>query len=521
MTILGTMLIAGEECQSTEQTFFAINPATNEVLEPEFSTASLEHLDAAVTAAHQAFLHYRNISSEERALLLEEIAQQIMKLGDELLDRAHLESGLPLARLEGERARTCIQLRLFAETIREGDWCDARINFADLSRQPAPRPDLRMQKVALGPVAVFGASNFPLAFSVAGGDTVSALAAGCTVVVKGHNAHPGTSELVGRAIQEAIRLRDLPAGVFSLIFDEGYKIGQALVAHPLIKAVGFTGSRQGGLALMDIAAKRKEPIPVYAEMSSVNPVIFLSAKLRQASPILAQQFVQSLTMGAGQFCTNPGLSFALKSDALDQFIADAKEAIAAVPAMTMLTPGIHQAYLNGLQVLRALPGVKVVGEGKVAKNPNQCQASFHCIDIADFRSNSEALVQEIFGASGLLVCCDSIEQIEQVLTDMEGQLTATIHAAEEDYDLLPSLLTVLELKVGRIVFNAFPTGVEVSTAMVHGGPFPASSEGRSTSVGTAAIDRFLRLLCYQDIPEQFLPKALRSGNPLGIRQKIN
>lgn len=521
MTILGNMLIAGEECQRTEQTFFALNPATNERLEPAFSTATPEIVDAAATAAYQAFLSYRNTSPEQRARFLEEIAQQIMVLGDALLERAHQESGLPMARLQGERGRTCSQLRIFAETLRDGDWFDARINLADPARQPAPKPDLRMQKVALGPVAVFGASNFPLAFSVAGGDTASALAAGCPVVVKGHNAHPGTSELVGRAIQNAIRVCELPAGVFSLIFDAGYQMGQALVAHPLIKAVGFTGSRQGGLALMDIAAKRAEPIPVYAEMSSINPVVFLPAKLQQDLPALAQQYIQSLSMGAGQFCTNPGLSFALKSEALEQFIEVAKHAVAQVPAMTMLTPGIQQAYTKGVQTLRAIEGVNVAGEGAAVEGPNQCQASFHCIDIADFQRNVGALTHEIFGASGLLVCCDSMAQIEQTIAALEGQLTATIHAAEEDYALLPSLLAVLELKVGRIVFNAFPTGVEVATAMVHGGPFPASSDGRSTSVGTAAIDRFLRLLCYQDIPEQFLPQALRSSNSLGIRQKIS
>jgi NADP-dependent aldehyde dehydrogenase len=515
------MLIAGEECQRTEQTFFALNPATNERLEPAFSTATPEIVDAAATAAYQAFLSYRNTSPEQRARFLEEIAQQIMALGDALLERAHQESGLPMARLQGERGRTCSQLRIFAETLRDGDWFDARINLADPARQPAPKPDLRMQKVALGPVAVFGASNFPLAFSVAGGDTASALAAGCPVVVKGHNAHPGTSELVGRAIQNAIRVCELPAGVFSLIFDAGYQMGQALVAHPLIKAVGFTGSRQGGLALMDIAAKRAEPIPVYAEMSSINPVVFLPAKLQQDLPALAQQYIQSLSMGAGQFCTNPGLSFALKSEALEQFIEVAKQAVAQVPAMTMLTPGIQQAYTKGVQALRAIEGVNVAGEGAAVEGPNQCQASFHCIDIADFQRNVGALTHEIFGASGLLVCCDSMAQIEQTIAALEGQLTATIHAAEEDYALLPSLLAVLELKVGRIVFNAFPTGVEVATAMVHGGPFPASSDGRSTSVGTAAIDRFLRLLCYQDIPEQFLPQALRSSNSLGIRQKIS
>lgn len=521
MTILGTMLIAGEACTRAEQSFFAINPATNEKLEPAFSTATPEMVDAAAVAAHHAFLDYRKTSAEQRACFLEEIAQQIMELGDALLERAHAESGLPMARLQGERGRTCAQLRIFAETLRDGDWYDARIDLADPARQPAPKPDLRMQKTALGPVAVFGASNFPLAFSVAGGDTASALAAGCTVVVKGHNAHPGTSELVARAIQQAIRICKLPAGVFSLIFDAGYQMGQALVAHPLIKAVGFTGSRQGGLALMDVAAKRTEPIPVYAEMSSINPVVFMPAKLQQELPALAQQYVQSLCMGAGQFCTNPGLSFALKSEALEQFIEAAKQAIALVPAMTMLTPGIHHAYTQGVAALRAVPGVSVAGEGAAAQGPNQCQASFHCIDIADFERHSEALTQEIFGASGTLVCCDSLEQIIAVITRLEGQLTATIHAAEDDYALLPDLLSELELKVGRIVFNAFPTGVEVATAMVHGGPFPASSDGRSTSVGTAAIDRFLRLVCYQDIPDQFLPDALRRSNPLKIRQKVN
>jgi NADP-dependent aldehyde dehydrogenase len=407
-------------------------------------------------------------------------------------------------------------LRLFAQVVRDGHYLRATIDPAQPERKPMPRSDLRLAKLPLGPVAVFGASNFPLAFSVAGGDTASALAAGCPVVVKAHNAHLGTSELVGRAIQQAVKDCGLPEGVFSLVIGGGNAIGEALVSHPAIKAVGFTGSRQGGLALLRIANARPEPIPVYAEMSSINPVFLLPAALKARAETIATGFVDSLTMGSGQFCTNPGLVIALQSPDLDRFVATAGAALTGKPATTMLTPGICKAYASGVAKADALAGVERVASGQAAGDTaNAAQGALYVTDAQTFLS-TPGLEAEMFGPASVVIRAGNIDEMLRVAEHVEGQLTATLQLDAGDVEVAARLLPVLERKAGRILANGYPTGVEVCQAMVHGGPYPSTSNAMYTSVGAAAIDRFLRPVCYQDLPDALLPPALQQGNPLGL-----
>jgi NADP-dependent aldehyde dehydrogenase len=453
-------------------------------------------------------------------VFLEAVAQAIMDIGDALIERAMAESGLPRARLEGERGRTVGQLRLFASVVREGGWIDARIDPAMPDRKPLPRSDIRLRHIAIGPVAVFGASNFPLAFSVAGGDTASALAAGCPVVVKAHSAHPGTSELVGTAIQKAVKSCGLLEGVFSMLFGAGAQVGTALVEHPHIKAVGFTGSRAGGTALMRTAAARAEPIPVYAEMSSINPVFLMPNALAARAEDIAQKFVGSLTLGAGQFCTNPGLIFGIAGASLDKFLAAAKSAVEAAAASTMLTPGICKAYQKGVARLASTPKVEKIAEGAAQNGPNQGQAALFVADAAAFTSD-ESLSEEVFGAASLVIRCPDIAAMRAMAEKLEGQLTATIQMDKADTADARTLLPILERRVGRILVNGYPTGVEVCHAMVHGGPYPATSDGRTTSVGTLAIRRFLRPVCYQDVPEDLLPASLQDENTLKLWRRID
>jgi NADP-dependent aldehyde dehydrogenase len=517
MTLTGHMLIGQHTIAGNRSAIRGINPATDEALQPAYAGGSAEHVDQACALAWAAFDDYRETSLNIRAEFLESIAGEIEALGDELIDRAHGETGLPRARLLGERGRTCQQLRMFARTVRAGEWLDVRVVSALPQRQPLPRADLRQRQIALGPVAVFGASNFPLAFSVAGGDTASALAAGCPVIVKAHGAHPGTSELVGRAAARAVTACGLPEGVFSLLYGSGREVGIALVTDPRIKAVGFTGSRSGGLALMQAAQARPEPIPVYAEMSSINPVLLFPAALDSRTQALAEGFVASLTLGAGQFCTNPGLVIALKGPALDRFIAATAELIQRSPAQTMLTPGIFSAYESAVKALSENAAARITGIGQASTGPNQCQAHVFVTEAADFLADHR-LQAEAFGAAALIVQCESEAEIRQVTEHLEGQLTATLHLDEQDLEQARALLPTLERKAGRLLVNGWPTGVEVCDAMVHGGPFPATSDSRTTSVGTAAILRFLRPVCYQDFPDSLLPDALKQGNPLQLRR---
>ncbi len=504
--ITGAFFIGSRQVQSADR-FYAINPATAEKIEPGFSVSSENDVAQACALAGSVFDTYRATSSDQRAHFLEAIADNIVALGDVAIARAQCETALPAPRLTGEITRTANQLRLFASELRDGRWQGLRIDPAQPDRKPLPRPELRLRKIPLGPVAVFGASNFPFAFSVAGGDTAAALAAGCPVVVKAHPAHPGTSELVATAIIAAIKACALPEGVFSMVAGPGNALGAALVANPHIKAVGFTGSRQGGLALMEIAARRAEPIPVYAEMSSINPVILLPHALEQRAEVLAAAFLNSLTMGVGQFCTNPGLLIALESPALERFIRASAEGLPKTTAAPMLTPGIFANYTSGVARLQSDPHTKAVGAGAKSEDPNCGQAFLFSVTAADFLA-SPRLAQEVFGPSSVLVRCTSRQQLHAVLEALEGQLTATLQLDEADHALARDLLPVLERKAGRILANGWPTGVEVAHAMVHGGPFPATSDGRSTSVGTLAIDRYLRPVCYQDLPPGLLPLGL-------------
>jgi NADP-dependent aldehyde dehydrogenase len=498
----------------------ATNPATGELIEPPFAVNSAADVARACELAAAAFDRYRESAPEARAVFLETIAANIEAIGDELIERAMAETGLPRARLEGERARTCNQLRLFASVVRSGDAIGARIDPALPERKPLPRADLRQRRIALGPVAVFGASNFPLAFSVAGGDTASALAAGCPVVVKAHPAHPGTSQLVGRAVQAAVTSCGLPEGVFSMVLGLGNEVGAALVADPHIQAVGFTGSRAGGLALLKIAQARPQPIPLYGELSAVNPVFLLPGALAERAAELGRQFVASLTMGAGQFCTNPGLLLAIDGPALDAFTAAAETALADSAAQTMLTPAIHGAYEKGIARLGEHAGVTQVARGAPATGPNRCRAGLFSSDAASFLADP-LLQEEIFGAAALVVRCRDAAELHSIAAALEGQLTATLHIGADDIGLARSLLPTLERKAGRILANGWPTGVEVCHAMVHGGPWPATTDARTTSVGTAAIERFLRPVCYQDLPAELLPPSLQEDNPLRLRRLVD
>ncbi|MYR07805.1 aldehyde dehydrogenase family protein [Gordonia sp. SID5947] len=516
--LTGQMIIAGDHVTGTGSAVHAINPATDERLQPAYAHGTAEDVVRASAAAAEAFVVYRNTSSADRADFLTAIADNLDAAKDALVARATAESGLPEARITGEVGRTSGQLRMFAGVLREGSWHGARIDPAQPDRTPAPRADIRQRKVALGPVAVFGASNFPLAFSVAGGDTASALAAGCPVIVKAHDAHPGTSELVGRAITEAITSTGMPAGTFSLLYGTGRELGIALVTDPQIKAVGFTGSRSGGTALVRAAASRPEPIPVYAEMSSINPVYPLPGALRNRGTELGRAFVGSLTMGSGQFCTNPGLVIAVDGPDLDTFIGAAADAVGESTPTPMLTPNIATTYARGIDEFEGV--ATEVARGTESSAPNACRAALFSTEADTFLS-SETLQQEIFGASSLVVKCRDEQQVREVTAKLEGQLTATVHADESDHDDAGALLELLELKAGRILFNGWPTGVEVGHAMVHGGPYPATSDSRSTSVGSLAIERFLRPVAYQDVPQSLLPSSIADGNPEQIWRRVD
>jgi len=518
MALTGDLFIASKRVHRDGPGFQAVAASTGTPLEPSFSMATKDDVEAAAAAAEAAFPIYSNLPREKRAAFLEAIAEEIEALGETLTERAMQESGLPHARLTGERGRTSGQLRLFAKELRLGEYLRARIDHAIPDRQPAPKPDLRLRMIPVGPVVVFGASNFPLAFSVAGGDTASALAAGCPVIVKGHSAHPGTSELVAGAIERAVARTGMPAGVFSLINGAGSEVGASLVSHPVVKAVGFTGSRGGGTALMKLAASRPVPIPVYAEMSSINPVFLLPAALESRAEALGKGYIASLTMGAGQFCTNPGLVLALESPALDRFLTAATEAVSGVAAQTMLTPGILKAYEQGVARWAAAPGLNQIAQGQ--EGSASCgRAALFTMTGADFIADPSH-AEEVFGAASLLVRCATIEELLKVVALLEGQLTATLHLDDADTEVAAQLLPLLERLAGRILANGWPTGVEVTDAQVHGGPFPSTADGRSTSVGTLAIDRFLRPVAYQDLPAALLPADLRDGDA-GIPRRID
>jgi alpha-ketoglutaric semialdehyde dehydrogenase len=519
-TLHGSNYIAGRLAASP-RIFTATSPLDGRELAGGFCLASLEDADAAMEAAAAAAAPLASTTGESRAAFLERIADEIMALGDALIERAGLETALPAARLLGERARTVNQLRLFAALARDGGWVDARIDRALPDRQPLPRPDLRRAKQPLGPVVVFGSSNFPLAFSVAGGDTASGLCTGNPVVVKAHRAHPGTSELVAGAIARAVEACGMPAGTFSMLHGEGSVIGTALVRHPAARAVGFTGSRKAGRALCDAAAARPDPIPVFAEMSSLNPVFVLPAALADRGSEIAKGFVASMTLGVGQFCTKPGLVFAVAGAALDRFKAAAAEAIAAAAPGSMLSADIRGAFDHGREAVCAAHGATVVARSTASADPLKTQAAGIIVETtADAFLGNPALAEEVFGPFSLVVAVPSHREMEVIARRLEGQLTATIHGTRQDLGAAGGLLEILATKAGRVIVNGFPTGVEVCHAMQHGGPWPATSDARFTSVGSAALERFVRPVCYQDVPDALLPPSLRNSNPLGIERLV-
>ncbi|MEX2595037.1 MAG: aldehyde dehydrogenase (NADP(+)), partial [Anditalea sp.] len=474
----------------------------------------------AVIKAEQAFRLYRKIDAEKKACFLEQIAEEIIKSND-LIQRCSEETGLPEARLMGERARTISQLKLFASLVREGSWVNASIDTAISDRTPLPKPDLRQMQIALGPVGIFGASNFPFAFSVAGGDTASALAAGCTVVVKGHPAHPGTSELTASAILKAAHATGMPDGVFSLVQGAGTEVGMAIVTHPLIKAIGFTGSFRGGKALYDAAAQRREPIPVYAEMGSINPVFILPEALKTRGGEIAFNLTESITLGAGQFCTNPGLVVVEEtSEGYLLFQEKTNEKLSNTTASAMLTPGIKQAYDNGTQNFLKIEGVSELARGRGGDIMNSGIPQILTTTAAIYLDHKE-LSEEVFGPSSLFVKAKDKDEITKLAENLDGHLTATIHGTEDDLKVYADLIHILERKVGRIIINGFPTGVEVCPSMIHGGPYPATTDSRTTSVGTLAIYRFTRPVCYQGFSDVMLPSELKNSNPLSIFRLVN
>jgi len=522
--VVGAMYIAGQAVFGDAGSFRAVDPSDGAALEPAYRFAGGKLAARAVELAEAAFEPFRAAPVEQRARLLELAADEIDAVGEAAAQRAHGETGLPLPRLTGEVARTTGQLRLFAAALREGSWNGARIDHQLPDRKPARRPDVRQRRVPVGPVAVFAASNFPLAFSVAGGDTASALAAGCPVVVKAHEAHPGTSEIVAAAVTRAVAASGLPAGVFSMIHADGPTVGIELVTHPAIAAVAFTGSRRAGLALVAAAAARPVPIPVYAEMSAVNPVFLLPGRLTEAASELGAAFVGSLTLGAGQFCTNPGIVIGVDGPGLDHFISAAREAVAASSPAPMLTGRIAASYADGVARLAAHPSTEVIVRSAEADQAAEL-AGWGCAALvattADEFLAARDLQDEVFGATSVIVRAAGPSQLLDIARAMEGQLTATVHAADQDVLLAAELLPLLERKAGRILFNGWPTGVEVVPAMVHGGPYPATSDGRTTSVGTLAMDRFLRPVAYQDVPDALLPSAVRESNPDGLLRMVD
>jgi alpha-ketoglutaric semialdehyde dehydrogenase len=519
--LAGRSLIGFHEGTGVGDAMYATNPTTGERLQPGFIPATAEEVDLAGRLAAEAFEVYQRVSGRERGAFLRTIATKIESIAGDVIERAAQETALPQARLQGETARTCAQLRLFAQVAEEGSWVHARIDRAVPDRKPAPKPDIRSMLRPLGPVVVFGASNFPMAFSVAGGDTASALAGGNTVIVKAHAAHPGTSELVGRAVQESVRECSLPEGVFSVLFGSGPQVGIALMKHPLVKAGGFTGSRAAGRILMDVAAGRPEPIPFYAEMSSTNPVFILPGALRERGENIATGLHGSFTLGAGQFCTKPGMVFLPQGPDASAFTQKLQQLVDASAPFHLLTKAIYASYDSSVATRKTDASVKLVAEGpKTAADPSFAVSPvLFETDAASFLGSE--LDAEIFGPTTLLVRHSIRDQVLAIARSLEGHLTATIHGTEEDLREFADLIAILENKVGRLVFNSFPTGVEVTHAMVHGGPYPSTSDGRSTSVGSQAIFRFTRLVCYQGFPESALPDALKEGNPLGIWRMID
>lgn len=519
--ISGYSILNGESQSGAGATFDGFDPANGTRLTPAFHSASFEDVDLAANLAADAFAVYGKLSGKEKGRFLRHIAEGIEAIAVELIDRAHRETALPEKRLQGELARTTNQLRLFAQLVEEGSWLNARIDPAEPERKPMPRADLRSMLRPLGPVAVFGASNFPLAFSVAGGDTASALAAGNPVIVKAHSAHPGTSELVGQAINRSVRECGLPVGTFALLFGSGSQIGSALVRHPAVKAVGFTGSRSAGKSLMQLAAARPEPIPCFTEMSSTNPLFVLPEALHARGAQIAEGLFGSFTLGVGQFCTKPGLIFLPRKDeAADALVEGMAERVKQAAASPMLTEGICRSYASGVTERQGHRAVEVLAQPESTASASHVFPALFQADGRDLLRDEE-LASEIFGPSTLIIRYADRKELIALAYALEGQLTATLHGTDADLAAFADLIDILERKAGRLVVNGYPTGVEVCHAMVHGGPYPATSDSRFTSVGTQAILRFARPVCYQDFPQAALPDELKDKNPLGIWRLVN
>ena len=514
--VTGHNYIAGTRSAQGSNTLHSNDASSGEALPYRFHQATADEVNVAAEAAATAFPIFRNLSAARRAGFLDAIAAELDELDDSFIALVCRETALPAGRIQGERARTSGQMRLFATMLRRGDFYGARIDRALPDRQPLPRPDLRQYRSGLGPVAVFGASNFPLAFSTAGGDTASALAAGCPVVFKAHSGHMATADYVADAITRAARKTGMPEGVFNMLYGS---VGEALVKHPLIQAVGFTGSLRGGRALCDMAAARPQPIPVFAEMSSINPVVLMPQALKVRGEKIAGELAASVVLGAGQFCTNPGLVLGIRSPEFSAFLERFTGQMGEQPAQTMLNAGALQSYCHGLDNLRAHPGITHLAGAD--QQGNQARPQVFKADVSLLLKGDELLQEEVFGPTTIVVEVADQAGLLEALNGLRGQLTATLIVEDTELDTLGEILAVLEQKVGRVLFNGYPTGVEVCDAMVHGGPYPATSDARGTSVGTLAIDRFLRPVCYQNCPDSLLPDALKNSNPLGIARLIN
>ncbi|WP_353778059.1 aldehyde dehydrogenase family protein [Winogradskyella sp. 3972H.M.0a.05] len=503
-----------------QKTYRTFNPLLNIDNEHVFTEASEDEINKAVALASEAFKTFRTVSGKRKAEFLNAIADEILALDDELIQVYCSETGLPEGRAKGERGRTVFQLRSFAELVAEGSWVEASIDTAVPDRTPAPKPDLRKMNIPLGPVVVFGASNFPLAYSTAGGDTAAALAAGCPVIVKSHPMHAGTGELVASAIIKAAEQTGMPNGVFSNLNSSGIEVGVQLVEHPDVKAVGFTGSIRGGRALLDLAARREEPIPVFAEMGSINPVVILPEALKTRGEALAKTYAGSITLGTGQFCTNPGLILGIKGEALQHFIQHLGKEIIQLEPSVMLHPNIIGAYEQNKQKAVSQSNVDVVVDYADTVQTNFARQVITAVEGNTFLNNP-TLHQEVFGPFSMVVQCEDITQLEAVIAQLEGQLTGTLIAEASEANQYPSLIETLQNRVGRLIYNGVPTGVEVCPSMVHGGPYPASTDSRFTAVGINSIKRWVRPFSYQDWPNDLLPDELKNGNPLGISRLIN
>lgn len=520
MTLKGRSFIGSRRGAAGGAPITGLNPATGQTLEPTYFSASASEVDHAAELAAQAFPVYAATSGKAKGAFLRRIADRLDSLQQTLAERAHLETALPMPRLLGEVTRTTGQLRVFAALAEEGSWVQARIDSTLPERKPLPRPDLRSMLRPLGPVVVFGPSNFPLAFSVAGTDTASALAAGCPVIVKAHSAHPGTGELAAEVVQQAVADAGLPEGVFSLIYDAGIEAGAALVRHPLVQAVAFTGSLGAGRALMDMTAARSHPIPCFAEMASCNPVFILPGALTKDAGAVAQGLFNSFTLGAGQMCTKPGIVLLPEQMETPAFAAMLSELVTQAQPFTLLTAGIARAYVSGTSHRGEHATLTAQAAATVNEPACPANAQVFTTTLTEFLSQPE-LSEEIFGPDTLLVHCDSPDEYLRAAKALDGHLTATVLGSEEDLAAHRELIAVLEQKAGRLIFNGFPTGVEVAHAMVHGGPYPSTSDSRYTSVGSAAIYRFARPVCFQNFPDAQLPEELKAANPLGILRLVD